>query len=93
MDDIKILTPQMKYYYKNKDKINQKYCEKYRNNEEFKNYMDEKIKNSYQKNKKDYIKKNIIRCNERYKTDEEYRQKKLDYAKKYRELQKLKKLN
>jgi len=93
MDDIKILTPQMKYYYKNKDKINQKYCEKYRNNEEFKNYMDEKIKNSYQKNKKDYIKKNIIRSNERYKTDEEYRQKKLDYAKKYRELQKLKKLN
>lgn len=93
MDDIKILTPQMKYYYKNKDKINQKQCDKYRNNEEFKNITDERRKEVYQKYKKDYIKKDTIRSIERYKTDEEYRQKKLNYAKKYRELQKLKKLN
>lgn len=93
MDDIKILTPQMKYYYKNKETLIKKSADKYRTNEEFKNYMDEKRRESYQKHRENYIKNEVKRQVIRYKTDEEYRQKKLDYAKKYRELKKIEKLN
>lgn len=92
---LKIISPQQKYYEKNKEKI-KNYCrefnnERYNNNFEYRKYLKEKYKESYLINKIEYDKKSVERQIKKYKDDPEYRQRKLDYAKKYRELKKIEK--
>jgi len=88
MDEIKKLSPQMRYYYKNKDEINKKQIDKYINDPIFKKYIDDKKKVSYEKNKQNYHEYNIKWHTEKYKTDTSYREKRLEYARKYREMKK-----
>lgn len=91
MEDNTILSPQQKYYEKNKKKIIESYHEKYINDSEYKNYVNEKRRETYIKHKSEYNKNDVKRQNLRYQNDPEYRAKKLEYGRKYRELKKIQK--
>jgi hypothetical protein len=89
MEENKKITPQKKYYEKNKDKIIESYSERYKDDIEYRNYVNEKRRESYQKYKTEYNKNDVKRQVLRYQNDPEYRAKKLEYGRKYRELKKL----
>lgn len=91
MEENKILTPQRKYYDKNKEKIIESNSERYKDDIEYRNYVNEKRRESYKKYKTEYNKNDVKRQVLRYQNDEEYRKKKLEYGKKYRELKKMEK--
>lgn len=95
MEDEKKISPQMKYYLKNKEELNKKrketFKEKYYEDIEFKNKRHEKSKEQYKNNKEELNKRRVHNQIEQYKNDEEFRQKRLDYAKKYREQKKIEK--